>query len=96
MAYYQLKNDAFMAMLPELEMHYFDGMVRLLIQGNSIDDDGILDLTDCLLSSNCRTLSEIDLSDTDVKDKGITALIETMRKCTTICTVKIEGCKGIS
>ena len=95
-AYFHLKNDAFMAMRPELEIHYFDGMAKFLLAGNAIDDDGLLELCDCLLSSNCRTLRELDLSETDVKDKGIMALIEVMRKCTTIMTVKIDGCKEIS
>ena len=96
LAYYYLTTDAFAALLPELEIHYFCGMEKLILRGNSIDDDGLLDLCDCLLSSNCTTLSELDLSETEVKDKGITGLIETMRKCTTIVKVNIEGCKEIS
>ena len=55
-----------------------------------------MDICDVLLQAHCTTLRELDLSETEVKDKGITCLIETMRKCTTICKVGIEGCKEIS
>ena len=95
-AYYYLKADAFAALLPELEIHYFTGMRKLILRGNSVDDDGLLELCDALLSSNCNTLRELDLGETEVKDKGITGLIEIMRRCTTIMKVHIDGCKEIS
>ena len=96
LGYYYLTNDAFACVLPELEIAHFSKMDRLILRANSIDDDGILDLCDCLLSAHNTKLSQLDISETKVGDRGITALIETMRCITTICFVEIEGLKELS
>ena len=83
-------------MLPELEIAHFAGMYRLVLRGNSIDDDGLLDLCDCLVSAHNTTLRELDLSETQIADRGIEALIETMRCIERIVVVEIEGCREIS
>ena len=79
LGYYYLTNDAFAAVLPELEIAHFRGMDRLVLRGNSIDDYGLLDLCDCLLSAHNTTLSELDISETKIGDHGIEGLIEVMR-----------------
>ena len=71
-------------------------MDRLVLCHNSIDDDGILELCDCLLSAHNTTLSQLDISETKVGDRGIEGLIETMRQIETICVVEIEGLKEVS
>ena len=71
-------------------------MDRLVLRANSIDDDGILDLCDCLLSAHNTKLSELDISETKVGDRGVLALVETMRQLTTLCVVEIEGLKEVS
>ena len=79
LAYYYLTNDAFSCVLPELEIAHFAKMDRLVLRGNSIDDDGLLDLCDCLLSAHNTALSELDISETKIGDRGIQGLIETMQ-----------------
>lgn len=97
LAHYSLSSDAFASLLPELEIHHFHTMERLVLKGNQIDDNGLLELCDCLLSANARNFSELDLSDTEVKDKGVSCLIEVMAKqCTKIVAVDVSGCTGVS
>ena len=97
LAHYSLTSDAFVRLLPELEIHHFNTMERLVLTGNQIDDMGLLELIDCLLGANARSFSELDLSGTEVKDKGITGLIELMSKqCTKVVAVDITGCTGVS
>ena len=91
-----MTNDAFAAVLPELEIAHFVGMYRLVLRGNSIDDDGLLDLCDCLVSAHNTTLRELDLSETQIGDRGIEGLVETMRCIERIVVVEIEGCREIS
>ena len=58
--------------------------------------DGLLDLCDCLVSAHNRSLRELDLSETQIADRGIEALIETMRCIERIVVVEIEGCREVS
>ena len=78
LAYYYLTNDAFAAVVVELEIAHFSKMNRLVLRGNSIDDDGLLDLCDCLVSAHNTALTELDLSETKIGDRGIKGLIEVM------------------
>ena len=96
LAYYYLTNDAFAAVLPELEIAHFAKMQRLDLRGNSIDDDGLLDLCDCLVSAHNTRLSELDISETKVGDRGIKGLIEVMQVIFTITKVEIEGLREVS
>lgn len=97
LGYYYLTNDTFACVIPELEIAYFSEMERLVLRGNSIDDDGLLDLCDALVGCHNTTLKELDISETQITDRGIGGLIEIMRKCIyTICVVEIEGLREVS
>ena len=95
-AYYYISADAWASLVKELEIHHFDVAERLILRGNSINNEGLLDLCDCLYSNNNRTLSFLDIGETEVKDKGIEGLIDTMKKIRTLVDVRIDGCKGVS
>ena len=72
-------------------------MEKLVLTGNQIDDNAMLELCDCLLSGNARYFSELDISGTEVKDRGLSCLIEIMAKqCTKVVAVDVTGCTGIS
>ena len=53
-------------------------MERLVLRGNSIDNDGMLMLSDSLLQSHNTRLRELDISETKIGDHGIKSLIEVM------------------
>ena len=96
LAYYYLTNDAFGQVLPELEIKHFSKMERLVLRGNSIDNDGMLMLSDSLLQSHNTRLRELDISETKIGDHGIKSLIEVMQYIFTITTVEIEGLREVS
>ena len=68
LGYYYLTNDAFSTVLPELEIHHFVTMEKLILRGNSIDDDGLLELVDSLYSAHNTKLRHLDLSETNIGD----------------------------
>lgn len=96
LSYYYLNNDAFYTVLPELEIKYFLGMKKLDLRGNSIDDGGLRELCDTLNLCHNTTLRELDLRETSVTDEGILGLIELMQVITTLCSVSVDGLKGVS
>jgi hypothetical protein len=53
-------------------------MTVLDLRGNSIDDNGVLDLCDAFLSSHVNKLRVLNLSETGVTDKGVKAIVEVM------------------
>jgi len=53
-------------------------MTVLDLRGNSIDDNGILDLCDAFLSSHVNKLRELNLSETQITDRGVKSIIEVM------------------
>ena len=71
LGYYYLTNDAFSCVVPELEIHHFSKMDKLILRGNSIDDDGLLELVDSLYSAHNTKLRSLDLSETNIGDRGI-------------------------
>ncbi len=71
-------------------------MQRLVLRGNSIDDDGLLDLCNCLISAHNTTLCELDISETKIGDRGIKGLIEIMQVIFRICVVEIDGLTEVS
>jgi Ran GTPase-activating protein (RanGAP) involved in mRNA processing and transport len=75
--------------LPVLEVKYFSGMTVLDLRGNSIDDNGILDLCDAFLSSHVNKLRELNLSETQITDRGVKSIIEVMQQITTLYSVVI-------
>jgi len=85
-AYFHLTNDAFATLLPVLEVKYFGSMTVLDLRGNSIDDNGVLDLCDAFLSSHVNKLRVLNLSETGITDKGV----EVMNQITTLSSVLIE------
>lgn len=96
LAYYYLTNDAFAAVVVALEITHFSKMDKLDLRGNSIDDDGLLSLCDCLISAHNTKLSILDISETKIGDRGIKALIEVMQVIFKITTVEIEGLREVS
>ena len=89
-AYFHLTNDAFATLLPVLEVKYFGSMTVLDLRGNSIDDNGVLDLCDAFLSSHVNKLRVLNLSETGITDKGVKAIVEVMNQITTLSCVLIE------
>ena len=59
-----MTNDAFMALLPELEVNHLLKIERLNLTANSIDDDALIELTDTLLNVHNTTLQRIDIDET--------------------------------
>ena len=97
LGFYYLTDAAFANVLPELEINHFSKMEKLIIRGNSIGDDGLLELVDCLYSSHNRKLRSLDLSETNIGDKGINGLIEAIRDCIfSINFVETEGLRDVS
>ena len=97
LGFYYLTDVAFANVLPELEINHFSKMDKLIIRGNSIGDDGLLELVDCLYSAHNTKLRSLDLSETNIGDKGISGLIEAIRDCIfSINFVEIEGLRDVS
>ena len=83
--------------LPELEINHFKYMNKLVLRGNSIDDDGLLELVDCLYSAHNTKLRHLDLSETNIGDRGLQGLIECIREAIfSINFVEIEGLREVS
>ena len=85
-----------MALLPELEVNHLLKIQRLNLTGNSIDDDALIELTDTLLNVHNTTLQRIDLDETQIGDRGVTALIDTMQRITSVwhvaaSTLRLSG-----
>ena len=91
LSYYYLTNDAFIAILPELEVNHLLKIQRLNLSGNSIDDDALIELTDTLLNVHNTSLQRIDLEETQIGDRGIIALIDTMQRITSISQVSANS-----
>jgi Leucine Rich repeat len=89
-AYYYLTNDAFATLLPVLEVKFFSSMTELDLRGNSIDDEGILNLCDAFLSAHVNKLRILHLEETQVGEKGVLSLIEIMQSITTLYDVRIS------
>jgi len=49
LSYYYLNNDAFMAVLPVLEVNHLLKIESLNLTANTIDDDALIELCDTLL-----------------------------------------------
>ena len=96
LGYYYLTSDAFIKVLPELEIAHFSKMERLILRANLIDSYGLLDLCDCLTGAHNTTLKELDLGETQVADDGIKGLIETMNVIVTIVVVELDGVREVS
>ena len=71
-------------------------MTVLDLKGNSIDDNGVLDLCDSFLNSHVSKLRVLNLSETGVTDRGVKAVIESMQFITTLSMVLIEKQKEVS
>ena len=56
LSYYYLTNDAFIAVLPVLEVNHLLKISRLNLSGNSIDDDALIELADTLLNVHNTSL----------------------------------------
>ena len=63
-SYYYLTNDAFIAVLPVLEVNHLLKIHTLNLSGNSIDDDALIELCDCLLNIHNTTLQRLDIEET--------------------------------
>lgn len=63
-AFFYLTNDAFATLLPVIEVKYFGSMTVLDLRGNSIDDNGVLDLCDSFLSAHVNKLRVLKLAET--------------------------------
>ena len=83
--------------MPELEINYFKHMEKLILRGNSIDDDGLLELVDSLLSAHNTKLRYLDISETNIGDRGIEGLIDCIRNAIfSINFVEIDGLRDVS
>lgn len=56
LSYYYLNNDAFMALLPTIEVNDLLKIESLNLTANEIDDDAIAELCDSLLNVHNTTL----------------------------------------
>ena len=80
-----------MAVLPVLEVNHLLKIHTLNLSGNSIDDDALIELCDCLLNIHNTTLQRLDIEETQIGDRGITALIDTMKRITSIWQVGVQS-----
>lgn len=88
LSYFYLTNDAFFSLLPELEVNHLLKIEHMNLTGNSIDDDALIELVDTLLNIHNKSLVRVDIDETLIGDRGVTALIDSMQRITSISHVE--------
>jgi hypothetical protein len=65
----------------------------LNLQANNIDDDALIELCDRLLNIHNNSLQRLVLEQTKITDRGVSTLIDTMAKITTLASVECATLK---
>ena len=63
------------------------------LEGNTNDDDGLIELCDTILIAHNVTIEHLVLEDTQIGDRGIEYLISTMRRVASLWDVKCDTLK---
>ena len=91
LSYFYLNNEAFINLLAPLEVNDLLRIKTLNLTANVIDDDAIGELCDRLLNIHNTSMEHLILEETQVTDKGIKNLIDTMTRIVSIWDVQCNS-----